>query len=283
MSWRRHQYPRGGYQSCAIVANHGAAHRLRIDTTQWPIQAELYTSGYISIQSVSATNDACYSNGQWLGGRPFVTYVVWTSFDGTRTILKDTKSNGQEQGAGVNSCTLQGYAQYDHGRVFRATDGSDLDQAANLIARRDHLPYGEEVAAGAAGRNGSFAASDGVSQLFTGQIRDSETRLDFFGARYFNGAQGGFNSPDPFNAGADPTDPQSWNAYGYVRGNPLNATDPTGMFLSALDPPNNGSNDGDCRRSVTFAKESADWWACSENFSDQIGQNNTETNDGSCV
>jgi predicted GIY-YIG superfamily endonuclease len=31
------------------------------------------------------------------------------------------------------------------------------------------------------------------------------------------------------NAGADLMNPQSWNGYGYVQNNPLNATDPTGM------------------------------------------------------
>ena len=44
---------------------------------------------------------------------------------------------------------------------------------------------------------------------------------------------GRFNSPDSPNAGADPSDPQTWNGCAYVRNNPLNATDPTGMYLIA--------------------------------------------------
>jgi hypothetical protein len=35
-------------------------------------------------------------------------------------------------------------------------------------------------------------------QVFTGKERDAETGLDFFGARYYSGAQGRFTSPDPF-------------------------------------------------------------------------------------
>jgi RHS repeat-associated protein len=31
---------------------------------------------------------------------------------------------------------------------------------------------------------------------FTGKERDAETGLDFFGARYFSGAEGRFTSPD---------------------------------------------------------------------------------------
>ena len=57
--------------------------------------------------------------------------------------------------------------------------------------------------------------------------------LDFFGARYFSGAQGRFTSPDwsakpqpiPY---ADLKDPQTLNLYSYVRNNPLAKADPDG-------------------------------------------------------
>src|SRR5262249_2331683 len=38
---------------------------------------------------------------------------------------------------------------------------------------------------------------------------------------------GRFMSVDP--VGGNPTDPQSWNGYAYVRNNPINLIDPTGM------------------------------------------------------
>ena len=62
----------------------------------------------------------------------------------------------------------------------------------------------------------------------TGKERDSESGLDYFGARYFGSALGRFGSPDPEQAGSDPTDPQSWNGYAYVTNNPLTNTDPDG-------------------------------------------------------
>ncbi len=44
---------------------------------------------------------------------------------------------------------------------------------------------------------------------------------------------GRFNSPDPGNIGADPANPQTWNAYAYVGNNPLGLIDPTGMSSCA--------------------------------------------------
>jgi RHS repeat-associated protein len=58
--------------------------------------------------------------------------------------------------------------------------------------------------------------------------RDTEIGLDYFGARYFSGAQGRFTIPDPKEFPHDITDPQSWNKYGYVRNNPLRLVDPDG-------------------------------------------------------
>ena len=42
-----------------------------------------------------------------------------------------------------------------------------------------------------------------VEEKCTGKERDGETGLDYFGARYFSGAQGRFTSPDPFNPTLD--------------------------------------------------------------------------------
>jgi RHS repeat-associated protein len=104
------------------------------------------------------------------------------------------------------------------------------DQNGNVVGRHDFLPFGEEVPANTASRNSQWGAqTDTVETKFTGQVRDLENGLDFFNARYYGPALGRFMSPDPGQAGADPTDPQTWNAYAYVRGNPMAMVDPTGM------------------------------------------------------
>jgi RHS repeat-associated protein len=67
---------------------------------------------------------------------------------------------------------------------------------------------------------------------FTGKERDAETGLDYFGARYFSGAQGRSTSPDPryFQATAL-VDPQRFNLYSYARNNPHKWVDPNGESL----------------------------------------------------
>jgi RHS repeat-associated protein len=124
--------------------------------------------------------------------------------------------------------------------------------------RCDYLPFGEEIQRGIGGRGTDYCnpvyptgTPDIVSQKFTGQLRDAETGLDYFGARYFSGAQGRFTSPDEFNGGpvdpftgqqiqqpgplpyADITNPQSLNKYTYVLNNPLRYTDPDGHCVFA--------------------------------------------------
>ena len=128
------------------------------------------------------------------------------------------------------------YLSMDHlGSTRLVTDAN-----ANVVTRHDFLPFGEELPPGYAGRNGQWApGGDNVDQKFTGQVRDQETGLDYFNARYFGAALGRFTSPDPGNAGADPSNPQTWNAYAYALNNPLVTVDPSGA-----DPFDDGSGDG---------------------------------------
>jgi RHS repeat-associated protein len=70
---------------------------------------------------------------------------------------------------------------------------------------------------------------------FTGKERDAETGLDYFGARYFSGAQGRFTGPDNFLNDTTALDPQRWNLYAYARNNPLRYMDPSGEKIYAGD------------------------------------------------
>ncbi len=109
-----------------------------------------------------------------------------------------------------------------------------VDGSANLIGRHDYLPFGEEIAAGQAGRNTQWGpGNDFVNQKFTGKERDSESGLDYFGARYYGSGLGRFTGPD-WSAKPTPVpyavlaNPQTLNLYQYMRNNPLGGADQDG-------------------------------------------------------
>jgi RHS repeat-associated protein len=102
-----------------------------------------------------------------------------------------------------------------------------LDETGTCKSRMDYAPFGAEVE-----RVGEpcYTSSTEIAQKFTGKERDGETSLDYFGARYFSGAQGRFTTPDPLLNTGRPWEPQSWNRYAYALNNPLRYTDPTGLY-----------------------------------------------------
>lgn len=125
------------------------------------------------------------------------------------------------------------YLTADHlGSTRLLTDG-----AGAVKKRYDYLPFGEELAAGVGGRtagmgygdSASMTVADRVTVKFTGKERDAETGLDYFGARYYSGAQGRFTSPDPAAVTKRTVaNPQKSNRYAYVLNNPLAFVDPNG-------------------------------------------------------
>src|SRR5258708_13438211 len=90
------------------------------------------------------------------------------------------------------------------------------------------LPYGEEY-------NPQITTNH---YKFTGKERDSESGLDYFGARYYGSGLGRFITPDwadkatavPY---AEFSDPQSLNLYTYVRNIPTSRIDSDGPATTA--------------------------------------------------
>ncbi|MCC6589100.1 MAG: transposase [Bryobacterales bacterium] len=102
-----------------------------------------------------------------------------------------------------------------------------------VMGRIDYEPFGLEIASASRSAQGYASGSQILRNKFSGKERDAETGLDYFGARYFSGAQGRYTTPDwsenpepvPY---ADFSDPQTLNLYTYARNNPLSVTDPDG-------------------------------------------------------
>jgi RHS repeat-associated protein len=87
-----------------------------------------------------------------------------------------------------------------------------------------YAPFGE-----------TYAASGTPDNSFTGMDQGTVGNEYDFPAREY-GIQGRWPSPDPAGLLAvDPTDPQSWNRYAYVRNNPLSSTDPSGLDLDPCE------------------------------------------------
>ncbi len=124
-------------------------------------------------------------------------------------------------GAATSPCATC-YLSADHLGSTRLV----VDQNGNVVARHDFLPFGEEVTVG---RNGQWGAgNDTISQKFTAKERDTESGLDYFGARYYGSALGRWASPDPAFESEILELPQTWNRYSYVYNRPLSITDPDG-------------------------------------------------------
>ncbi|MCP4599293.1 MAG: RHS repeat-associated core domain-containing protein [Proteobacteria bacterium] len=99
-----------------------------------------------------------------------------------------------------------------------ATDSNGQEVTGS---RTLYYPYGEE----------RWSASGGTLPTdfeFTGQRKDSYTQLVQMGARWYDPYLGRWISPDTIVP--DPANPQSFNRYSYVVGNPLRYRDPTGHY-----------------------------------------------------
>lgn len=121
----------------------------------------------------------------------------------------------------------------------------------NAWRRVDLWPYGEVRAE--TPHNTTRTLTNGV-HLFTGHERDwmgaeddARKGLDFMHARYSSFNLGRFMSVDP--VGGEVGSSQSWNRYAYVRGNPVNAMDPTGLYEI-----NCGDDDGCKANAEAFEK-----------------------------
>jgi RHS repeat-associated protein len=101
--------------------------------------------------------------------------------------------------------------------VTNALDGSTAGE-------QESLPFGAELGAGAAG-----------TRRFTSYDRSGATPLDYAVNRFYNQGLGRFTQVDPIGMGAASlTNPQSLNLYGYCENDPINHTDPEGLFFGFI-------------------------------------------------
>jgi RHS repeat-associated protein len=97
----------------------------------------------------------------------------------------------------------------DHLGSIRFTTGN----GDTIAAARNYYPYGEL-------QQEYINSSYNARYKFTGKERDTESGLDYFGARYYNSELGRWYSVDPL-ASKYP----GWSSYNYCGNNPLNRID----------------------------------------------------------
>jgi RHS repeat-associated protein len=228
---------------------------------QWMLAAYDPLTGNMTSQS---TQSFVYDAEQRLIQQTDTGYtpnsVVNFSYDGdgrrtTKTLLPQGTSTTYVYDAMGNLAAEYGgpwptavgtlYLTQDHLGSTRLTTTPGTS-APNIIACHDYVPFGQEIPS-TWGRAGASCYNQTLetSIKFTGKERDAETGLDYFGARYFSGAQGRFTSPDPLMASAHASNPQTWNRYAYALNNPLRFVDPNGMEV-----PPSCANDQNCPISV---------------------------------
>jgi RHS repeat-associated protein len=162
------------------------------------------------------------------------------------------------------------YVFFGGQRIARRDSSGDI-----LAYFADHLGSSrkvEEIASGAStaslsydadfypfGRENAFVDTTSPLYKFTGKLRDSESGLDYFGARYNSSTIGRVMIPNPI--GGRPAFPQSWNAYSYVLNNPLSAVDPTGLDCVYLNDAGNGIESIDQNSNAGECQENGGAWA----------------------
>jgi RHS repeat-associated protein len=97
------------------------------------------------------------------------------------------------------------------------------DESGSVVYSAAHNPFG--------GIQQTWENTYDPTPKFSGKERDSESQLDYFGARYYDRLQYRFISVDPIaNVAEAIENPQLMNLYAYCRNNPITYVDPGGQY-----------------------------------------------------
>jgi RHS repeat-associated protein len=124
-------------------------------------------------------------------------------------------------GSGLLAKIENGSINYYHTDHLSTRFTSDVN--ANAIGQQGLYPFGDSW----------YDTGTTSKKKFTGYERDNESGNDYALARSYINRLGRFASPDLMAGFSD--NPQSLNRYAYAGNDPINLTDPSGMFVVGID------------------------------------------------
>jgi RHS repeat-associated protein len=180
-------------------------------------------SNPVAVDGNPITYDALNRRVEYYNSGVGYVQYLWAPYDATRNLLIESSSGAQVQlplpGGGQAMVGPSGVTNYRRpnwqgSQVIDSTPSQTADVDAAFT------PYGEHY------------DENNYLGFFGGNLSIYPFFMDGYAAtwRLYHYDQGRWISPDPAGLSAvDPSNPQTWNRYAYVAGNPLNNTDPSGL------------------------------------------------------
>jgi RHS repeat-associated protein len=142
------------------------------------------------------------------------THFTWDTAEGPSLLASDGINQYIYGPGGIPIEQVTGNTVVYYHQDQQGTTRALTDQSGNVIATYSYDPYG------------NLTASTGTTTTplgYDGQYQDNETGLIYLRARYYDPATAQFITRDPAVA-------LTGDAYGYAEQNPLNTSDPTGLW-----------------------------------------------------
>jgi RHS repeat-associated protein len=178
--------------------------------------------------------------GLWSKDYGMTTVETYYAWDGGMTLAEYSPHNGNQLKwqksfiylGGRLLATESGAGAYQYHHPDRLGTRLITNSGGSIISEQIHLPYGTALT----GESVSYGSSANPSKKrFTSYERSEGTKLDHAVNRQYHAGLGRFTQVDPIGMGAvDIGDPQSLNLYAYCGNDPINHTDPQGLFFKKL-------------------------------------------------
>jgi RHS repeat-associated protein len=128
--------------------------------------------------------------------------------------------------------TESGAGTYQYHHPDRLGTRLITNSGGSIISEQVHLPYGTALS----GESTNYGSPDNPSKKrFTSYERSDSTKLDHAVNRQYHSGLGRFTQVDPIGMSASSlSDPQTLNLYAYCGNDPINHTDPDGLFFKKL-------------------------------------------------